>query len=146
VAGPAVNGIWKTTGYGLLPLVAVALAAAAGIEAAQWLLARAWWILGSAAACWTAAAFLAPRIARRVDANSARAWVRETGTDAPLFMSGPRRELPRTEAAAIGREERPAITPAVVLNFYGADSGDMAARVLRSALPGSAGDVTTEEE
>lgn len=33
--------------------------------------------------------------------------------------------------------------PAVTLNFYGADSGDMAARVIRTAIPGQPEDATT---
>jgi hypothetical protein len=40
--------------------------------------------------------------------------------------------------------ERPALAPALTLNFYGADSGDVAARVIRTALPGYAEGAITE--
>jgi len=133
------HGTWKVTGFSLVPLLVLVVAGGAGVEAAGWLLARTWWILGSLAACGVAAAFLAPGIARRVDGGTLRAWVRETGVtaDAPLFMSAPR------PAAELPRTERPAIAP-VIINFYDTPAAERAT-IIRTAITGSPGDAITEE-
>jgi len=45
---------------------------------------------------------------------------------------------PRGAPPAAGHAGRQAIGPAVVFNFYGAGSEDVAARVIRTAIPGQA--------
>ena len=96
------------------------------------------------------------RWAERRDARQAARWrllhVREvpliaagrSGLEAQTgnAITGSGTRVPLSGAAA----EQPALAPAIVLNFYGADSGDMAARVIRTALPGDAGEKIITEE
>jgi hypothetical protein len=134
----AVNGTWKVTGYGAAPVLMVA-AAAAAVEGVEWVLA--WlWLIALLALAVTVATMLAVawlmRWTQRQDAARVPLW---RGVAAPAeIRAEPVSELPRTD--------RPAIAPVINLNFYGADGTDMAARVLRTAIPGTAGDAITEGE
>jgi len=145
------HGTWKVTGIPLASLAVIGMAAAAGSEGALWLLARVWWILGSLAACGLIATWAAPKIARRVDGNAAGIWIRQAGVDdrAPLFMSGPTRQ--------VGAPARAAISGGTHYHFYGDAAVEAAARAARGeltegqqqigdliAIPGQAGDAVTE--
>ncbi len=131
------HGTWKVTGYGILPLAVVAVAAGAGAQIAAWLLAWLWLITGLAAAAAVVTALAVAwlmRWARARDDRDAAAWAQRRAA-----------ELPRAERlSAIPLAQRPAIAPVVNLNFYGADGEDQAARVLRGVIPGTAGDAITE--
>ena len=74
------------------------------------------------------------RWADRRDAQRAQLWTVRADAVTP----------PRMAAAVPPAGSRPAIAPAIVLNFYGVDSGDMAARVIRTAIPGTSVDANTE--
>jgi len=80
------------------------------------------------------------RWADRRDARRAAAWEPRYLRAVPAASTPQSAEIPHYGVPA---DERQAIAPTFVLNFYGADS-DTAARVIRQAIPGQAGDAITE--
>jgi hypothetical protein len=105
-----------------------------------WVAEHIWEIGGTLAACFALSVAVSMWLERWADIRGARfAAAHGILSRADVLLPEPVRAVVVEPAAA-----RPAIAPTYVLNFYGADSGDMAARVLRTALPGSAGDAITE--
>ena len=138
-------GTWQARGGGLGPLAAVVGVAVVVIGALEWLLARIWWLIGGTVVL--AAAVVAAYIAlsRWTDRREAR------------FAERRRAELAERPAAGLPQRPRPAAVeaapqpPAIVnhyhgphLTIYGRDGEEAAARIIRQALPGPAGDAITE--
>ncbi len=91
------HGTWKVTGYGLLGSLAslgfIAAGAAAGFEAAVWLLARIVWVLGTLAvvvALAVAVIVTLFRLADRRDARRMEVWrMQRAGTAQPILSAPP---------------------------------------------------------
>jgi hypothetical protein len=137
----------------------VIMAAVAAVEGIEWVLARIWWIAGSAAiiaALAVAAVIPLMRWAERRDSRRLPLW---TVRDAPASVTAT--VIPQA-VPAVQRPELAGSVPAIehnygpVLKFYGAEGEAQAARVIRQALmgeparaytaiPGDAGEIITEE-
>lgn len=134
--GPAVSGVWYTTGGGWFIYVAAIAAAAAAIEGTEWVLARIWWIIGAAFVIAVLTGLVLARLmrwARARDERDAVAWERRRV----------QLEVPRpARAAEIPPPQPQAIAPVsvYVINVANADQ----AAIIRQALPGQAEDAVTE--
>jgi hypothetical protein len=108
----------------------------------QWVAEHIWEIGGTVAACFLLAVAASMALGSWADHRGARFAQRHgIRSRADVIQVEPVR------AVVVDRgPEHPAIAPAIIVNFYGADSGDLAARVIRTALPGYAGDAITEGE
>jgi hypothetical protein len=139
------SGTWQTSGPGLGPLAAAAGIAVVVIGALEWLLARIWWLIGGTAVLAAAAIAAYIALARWTDRREAR------------FADRRRTELAAQAAAELPHRPRPAAVeaapqpPAIVnhyhgpqITIYGRDGEEAAARIIRQALPGTAGEAITE--
>jgi hypothetical protein len=121
------------------------LAAAVGLavladETVQWVAERIWWIGGTVAACFVLATAASMWLERLSDARCAR-FAEQRGIASRADVD----ELNPAGVAWLLRHEqqRPAIGPVVNFNFYGVPADERAA-VIRTAIPGTAGDAITE--
>jgi len=104
-----VHGTWKVTGYGLLGSLAslgfIAAGAAAGFEAAVWLLARIVWVLGTLAVVVALAAAVIVtlfRLADRRDARRMEVWRMQRADAAQPIPSAPPPELGAAQTCSCG--------------------------------------------
>lgn len=111
-----------------------------------WVADRIFWIVGTLALCFAlavAASMWLGRLTERREAAFAAAHGILSRADgiAPL-------PAPAQHRAVVLEPERRAIAPApqVVVNIFGMNSPAQAAELIRQALPGSAGELTPEEE
>ena len=107
------------------------------LVAAEVVLNAIWWLIGITAAC-AAVSFAAVLLLTRWTAR------REAAFGAALAARHERPTLTATVIPQVTQPERPAIPQVVNFNFYG--TGDMAARVIRQQLPGTAGGATERNE
>jgi hypothetical protein len=122
---------------GILAAGAIGLVVAA--ELSMWVAARIWWIGGTAAACFALSVAASMWLEARADQRG-RAWGAARGIYSRADCIAPPRAVVIESAA-----ERPAIAPVYVLNFYGEAGEEAAARVIRTALPGTTGDAAITE-
>jgi len=130
------RGTWRTTaGIGIVPCLIVMFAAGAGVETAQWLLARFWWVFGTLAACGALASWAALRLSRYNDRHAAAVWARSDRLERPITLTAmvqpppePRPQLSEPSKPAIHHCHGPEF------HIHGADGQDAAARLIRKAL------------
>jgi hypothetical protein len=121
------------TGGGVVGLVLAA-------ETVQWVAERVWWIGGTMAVCLALSVAVSMSLEAWADRRGARfAAAHGILSRADVILPEAARAVVVEPAAS-----RPAIAPTYILNFYGTDSGDMAARVIR-AIPGTARDAIATE-
>ena len=105
-------------------------------ETVQWVAERVFWIGGTMAACLALSVAVSMWLERWAVIRGARfAAAHGILSRADVILPEPVRAVVVESAAS-----RPAIAPAVVLNFYGEAGEDAAARVIRTVLPAQAGD------
>lgn len=118
-------------------LVKLAVLAFLVIEAAEFILARIWWILGGTAVAIAVPVWIVWRIIRWQDRREA---VHAVTHPFVIDRSGAPAAVPPAT-----RRELPGVT--INCNFYGADGEHVAARAIRQALaPGQSGAITSQEE
>jgi hypothetical protein len=110
----------------------VALAAFCGLD---WIVTHIVEVAVTSAACGVLAVAAVMWLMRCADRRDTR-----RAAERPFVIARERPGVSPTAAPSVGR---PAIAPAVVFNFYGADSGDMPARVIRTAIPGEPAEAAT---
>jgi hypothetical protein len=117
---------------------------AAGVLAAdqtvQWVADRIWWIGGTLAASYAVAVAVTMWLERRADARGVR-YAEQHGIASRADVE----ELTPAGVAWLTSHEQPHALGATVikLNIYTADAEASAARIIRTALPGQAGDEIT---
>ncbi|HLK73845.1 MAG TPA: hypothetical protein VKU77_09390 [Streptosporangiaceae bacterium] len=123
------SGTFEVTGGGA-HLVLLAVAALAVVSAAEWVLSRLLWLLGATAVVFavavTAVWWLIRRQQRREAAHAAMRTFVTARVQAVPLSSASRRELPA----------------ATHVHLHFGDDAE-AARIIRTALPGQAGDAIT---
>ncbi len=112
-------------------LAAVAGAAVAADKTCAWVAERIWWIGGTVAVSFA----LAVAVSMALEAWAGRRAARFAARHGILS---------RADVIAAA-PVRPAISPVVNFNFYAAPAGERAA-VIRTVIPGKAGDAITEGE
>lgn len=134
------RGTWQgsgtfevTSGGGHLILYAVA--ALAVISAAEWVLARLWWLLGATAVAFAVAVTAVVWLIRRQQRIEAVRASTQT-----FIVTRDVQGL-----AALRRQEIGA-APVIINNFYGTGGEETAARVIRCAIAGQSGEAVTEGE
>jgi len=128
---------------GILGTVAVAVIVAD--QTVQWVADRIWWTVGTLAVSYAVAVAVSMWLERRADARGARyAVCRGIASRADV------EELTPAGVAWLARHEQPrrelGSATVINLNIYTADAEESAARIIRQAIPGQAGDVITEGE
>jgi len=126
------SGTFEVTGGGGR-VVLIAVAALAAVSAAEWVLSRLLWLLAVTAVAVTVAVAVVWWLIRRQQRREAVHAAMRT------FVTARVQAVPLSSAA---RRELPAVTH-LHLHFDRADT-DEAARIIRTALPGQAGDAITE--
>jgi hypothetical protein len=101
--------------------------------AVEWIAARIWWLIG----CTVAAAMISLAVVVLLSRATARR-VAEFAAQRAVY---------HREAHAVPAQPRHKLGAATVinLNFYGADAEATAACVIRTAIPGQAGEAVTKE-
>ena len=130
-----------TGGQSLGILAGVIAAAWIADETLQWVADRIWWIGGTLAVCFVLATAASMWLERLSDARCA-GFAERRGIASRADVD----QLTPAGVAWLLRheQERAAVGPAVVnFNFYGAASPEPA-RVIRTVIPGTAGDAITE--
>jgi hypothetical protein len=133
------SGTWQTSGPDLGPLAALAGIAVVVIGALEWLLARIWWLIGGTVLLVAVAAAAFVALSRWTERREAR------------FAAQRRAQLAERAAAELPRPQRPAVeaAPQTVItggtHIWLGNMPDAAqAAIIRKALPGTAGDATTD--
>jgi len=122
------RGVWYTTGSTAIGVAVIyVLAAAAGVEAAAWLLARIWWILAALAACAILASWAALRLGRYNDRHAAALWAQRS-VQLRAEVIPPSVPAPPQPQAIEHHHHGPEF------HIYGADGQEAAARLIRRAL------------
>jgi hypothetical protein len=117
-------------------LVRLAALVFAVIEIAEFIAARIWWILGGTAVAIAVPVYIVWRLTRWQQHREAVHAVQR-----PFVTE---REAPAAVPSAARRELGSATV--INVNIFTADAEESAARIIRQALPGHAGDETAEEE
>lgn len=125
------RGVWYTTSGGAGVLMAAAVAA--GIYGAAWVLAHLVLILATGAGCAVLTALAVRWLISWSDQRAIRVWAQRPA------------QLSASQAPAVPRPGRPAITGGVTLNFINLTPAEQA-EVIRQALPVQPGDAITERK
>jgi hypothetical protein len=135
------SGTWQTTGDGFAKPVLIGAGSLGALLVVEWVASHAVEVLAVTAACGALAVAAVVALMRWGDRREARHAIEHpflTVRPAPATLTA-------TVIPQVSQPERPAIPQVVNFNFYGTGS-TMAARAIRQAIPGQAGDAITERK